>query len=206
MVVQPDDEKSAEAMVQTWKIQKDRLFGEMDVRVRGVAGDSFLLLNPPAVLTGFQGDGLHVTKVERDGQTAYYVVPERDGLLTAHATFEMPAPDITEGIPVPTGAAAIQRVTIQLDQAGWEFASPAAASVVPTAGLAERARAGRRSCSGRRPPRPSISARNGATPRLRPPQFFAELANLYIPGSRRGERLSPRHDPARAGPGFRIGI
>ncbi len=81
----------AESIVQTWKIDKDRLYGEMDLRIRGVAGDSYLLLNPPAVMTGFQGDGLHVTKLRRNGQTAYYVAPERDGLLTAHVTFEMPA-------------------------------------------------------------------------------------------------------------------
>lgn len=176
-----EDTKTAEAIVQNWKIQKDRLFGEMDVRVRGVAGDSFPLLAPPAVLTGFQGDGLHVTKVERDGRTAYFIAPERAGLLTAHATFEMPAADISKGMPVPAGPAAIQRVTIQLDQAGWEFGSSSAVSVQPATGLAE--------------------GQSGATLVLAPvehatidfhpkrrntasevTQFFAEVANLYVPG------------------------
>jgi hypothetical protein len=177
----PDDTKPAEAIVQTWKIEKDRLFGGMDVRVRGVAGDSFLLLNPTAVLTGFQGDGLHVTKVRRDGKTAYYIAPERDGLLTAHATFEMAAPDISKGITAPTGAAAIQRVTILLDQAGWEFTSQAAVSVTPVAGLAATQSGatlvlGPADC-------PTINfnpkRRDAATEVT---QFFAEFANLYIPG------------------------
>lgn len=181
MISPQDSDKPAEAMVQTWKIQKERLFGEMDVRVRGAVGDSFLLLNPPAVLTGFQGDGLHVTKVERGGRTAYYVAPERDGLLTAHATFEMPAPDISKGIPVPTGAAAIQRVAIQLDQAGWEFTSPAAVSVIATAGLAE-GQSGATLVLG-----PSGAQTINLNPKRRDvaaetTQFFAELANLYVPG------------------------
>jgi hypothetical protein len=180
-MIPQDDAKPAESIVQTWKIQKDRLFGEMDVRVRGVAGDSFLLLNPSAVLTGFEGDGLRVTKVQRDGRAAYYVAPERDGVLTAHATFEMAAPDFSNGIPVPTGAAAMQRVTIQLDQAGWEFTSPAAVSVTQMEGLA----AGQSGATLVLGPMelPTIhfdpKRRDTATEAT---EFFAELANLYIPG------------------------
>ena len=176
-----DETKPAEAIVQTWKIQKDRLFGEMDVRVRGVAGDTFLLLKPPAVLTGFQGDGLHVTKVERDGQTAYYLAPERAGLLTAHATFEMSVPDISKGIPAPTGAAAIQRVTVRLDQPGWEFSSPAAVSVLPLAGLpADQAGATLVLAPSANPAINLNPKRRNAAAETT--EFYAELANLYVPG------------------------
>ena len=42
------------------------MFGEVEVTVRGVVGDSFLLLQPPAVLTDFKGEGLRVAKVERE--------------------------------------------------------------------------------------------------------------------------------------------
>jgi hypothetical protein len=176
-----EETKGAEAIVQTWKIRKDRLFGEMDVRVRGVAGDSFMLLNPPAVLTGFQGDGLDVTKVQRDGKTEYFVVAQRDGVLTGHATFEMPVGDFAKGIPVATGAAAVQRVTVQLDQAGWEFTSAAAVSVTPLGGLAA-GQSGATLVLG-----PAESATINLNPKRRDAatevtQFFAELANLYIPG------------------------
>jgi hypothetical protein len=176
-----DDTKPAEAIVQTWKIQKDRMFGTMDVRVRGVAGDSFLLLNASAVLTGFAGDGLHVTKVQRNGQTAYYVAPERDGLLTAHATFQMPVPDFSKGIPVPAGAAAIQRVTIELDQPGWEFASTAAVSVTPAAGLPATESGATLVLGPEEFPTIDLNPkrRDAATEVT---QFFAEVANLYIPG------------------------
>jgi hypothetical protein len=176
-----DDSKPAESIVQTWQIKKGRLFGQLDMRVRGLKGDCFVLLNAPAVLTSFQGNGLRLTKVERRGQTAYFVASGTDGVFTAQATFEMPASDLSGGIKVPTGAAAIQQVTIQLDQAGWEFSSQQAVSVLPTAGL--------------------LPVQSGATLVLGPSegpivqfnpkrrnaasevtQFFAEIANLYIPG------------------------
>src|SRR6185295_1604771 len=133
----PDGTKPAQAMIQTWSIRGDRLFAEMDLTVRGVAGDSFLLLRPPAVLTDFKGDGLRVAKVERDGKTAYYVAPERDGLLTARVRFELSIPDRTKPLSLPTGPAAVQRVTIDLDQGGWEFVSPMAVQVLPATGANE---------------------------------------------------------------------
>ena len=129
--------KAAQAMVQTWTIRENRLYAEVDLTVRGAPGDSFLLLRAPAMLTDFKGDGLRVGKVERDGLTAYYVAPEREGVLTAHARFEMPVPDRAGGIILPTGPAATQRVTLELDQGGWEFLSPMAVQILPTPGLGE---------------------------------------------------------------------
>jgi hypothetical protein len=176
-----DGAKAAQAMVQTWTIHEDRLVATLELTVRGGPGDSFLLLKPPAVLTEFKGDGLHVNKVERDDQTAYYVAPEREGTLTAHVRFEMPVPDRTQGLVLPTGPAATQRVTLELDQGGWEFASPMAMQILPTPGLGDN--------------------RSGATLVLAPQgapviqlqpkrrnlaaettQYFTEAANLYVPG------------------------
>ncbi len=132
--------------MQTWKIQKDRLFGEMDVQGARSGGGQFL-----AAESAGGSDRVYGGRVARyEGQRATarrrtMWRPDRDGVLTAHATFEMPVPDFSKGIPLPTGAAAIQRVTIQLDQAGWEFSSPAAVSVHAhggAAGGAERRDAG----------------------------------------------------------------
>jgi len=177
----PEGTKAAQAMVQTWTIHENRLLAEMDLTVRGGPGDSFLLLKEPALLTDFKGDGLRVGKVERDGRTAYYVAPERDGLLTAHVRFEMPVPDRVAGIALPTGPAATQRVTLELDQGGWEFVSPMAMQIVPTPGLGDN-----------RSGATLILAPMGAAviqlqPRHRDlgaeaTQFFAEVANLYLPG------------------------
>ncbi|PTY02423.1 hypothetical protein DB347_23750 [Opitutaceae bacterium EW11] len=174
-------ERAAQSVVQTWSVRGDRLFAEAEFTVRGGPGDSFLLLKAPAVLTEFKGDGLRVGKVDRDGQPAYFVALEREGVLVARAKFEMPLGDRSRGIAVPTGPAAAQRVTLELDQGGWEFGSSAAVKILPTAGLGEK--------------------KSGATLVLAPTaapviqlipkrrdiaseatQYFAEVANLYVPG------------------------
>ena len=177
----PEGAKAAQAMIQSCTIHEDRLSAELELTVRGAPGDSFLLLRPPAVLTEFKGDGLRIGKVERGGQTVYYVAPEREGILTAHVRYEMPVPDRTQGVVLPTGPAATQRVTLELDQGGWEFVSARAVEILPTPGLGEN-----------RSGATLVFAPQGAPLiHLRPKQrnlaaeatqFFAEAANLYVPG------------------------
>ncbi|CAN5578518.1 hypothetical protein BH09VER1_BH09VER1_32070 [soil metagenome] len=172
----------AESMVQTWKIQEGRLFGELDLQVRGASGDSFLMLRPPAVLTNFKGDdGLRVTKVQRGAQTLYFVALERTGAFHAHASFEMPAGDLGKGLYLVSGPAAVQRVTVQLDQGGWDFTSPSAVSVQSLPGLPENESGATLVL------RPSDSPVIHLRTRVRDTaaektQFFAEVANLFVPG------------------------
>jgi hypothetical protein len=175
-----DGTKPAQSIVQRWSIRGERLYAEADISLRGVAGDSFLLVRAPAAVTHFQGDGLRVIKVEREGRAAYYVTPERDGQFTAQVRFELAVTDRAKPIVLPTGPAAAQRVTIELDQAGWEFVSPMAVQVLPTPGMA--------------------GDRSGATLVLAPhenlliqpqpkrrdvtaeaTQFFVEAENLFVP-------------------------
>ena len=176
-----DGAKSAQAITQTWTIRENRIYAEMDITVRGATGDSFLLLKEPALLTDFKGDGLRVGKVERDGHTTYYVAPERDGILTAHARFELPVADRAKGIALPTGPAAAQRVTLELDQGGWEFVSPMAVQILPAAGLGEN-RSGATLV---------LAPHGAAVITLQPKhrdiaaektQFFTEASTLYVPG------------------------
>jgi hypothetical protein len=176
-----EDNRPSQSLVQNWVLRNDRLFAEADLTVRGNPGDAFLLLNPPALLTEFKGEGLRVSKVEREGHTRYYVIPERAGILAAHVRFEMPVPDRSRAIPVPTGPAATQRITVELDQGGWEFASPAAVQILATAGLGTE-RSGATLVLGPqgaptlllRPKR-----RNAADEAT---QFYVETSNLYTPG------------------------
>lgn len=173
--------KAAEAIIQQWDIKEERLFGRIDLTVRGTVGDSFLLLKSPAILTGFEGEGLRVSKVERVEGTVYYVVPEREGQLSGVATFEMPAKEVAKGLPVPTGPAAMQRISIRLDEGGWEFDSPMAAKVIPDT-EAGNDRSGATLVLG-----PSGPAVIQLRPRQRDieaeeTRFFAEIANLYLPG------------------------
>ncbi len=173
--------KPAQAMIQRWSIRGERLFGEIDLTVKGAPGDSVLLLRAPAVVTEFAGEGLRLGKVEREGAAAYYVAPEREGTLMARVRFELPVPDRTQPIALPTGPAVAQRLTIELDQGGWEFVSPMAMLVLRTDdGTAERSGATL-----------VLAPHAAAFVQLRPrqrdlateaTQYFAETANLYVPG------------------------
>jgi len=173
--------KPALAMVQTWSLRQDRLFAEVEVTVRGAVGESFEILREPAVLTEFKGDGLRVGKIVRGGTAVYVVAPEREGLLTARFRYEMAVKLRDEPIALATGSAAMQRVTIDLDEGGWEFVSDAAVQIVPTPGLPE-ARSGATLVLAAmdeteiavRPRRRDIAAETTS--------FFAELATLYLPG------------------------
>ena len=173
--------KPAEMMVQSWKIHDGRLFGEIDVRVRGGSGDSFLLLNPPAVVTGFEGEGLRITKVRQGEQASYYIALERDGVFNAHVKFEMPASNLAGGLALPTGPVAVQRVTVTLDEGGWEFFSPAAVSVQALSGLAENQSGATLVLNPAVAPVLGIRAKSRDVAAEKP-QYFAEAANLFIPG------------------------
>ncbi len=185
-VPQADGSRPAQVMIQTWSIRGERLFGEIALTVKGAPGESVLLLRAPAVVIEFSGEGLRLGKVERDGQAAYYVATEREGTFTARVRFELPVPDRTQPIALPTGPAVTQRLTIELDQAGWEFVSPMAMLVLRTDyGSAEPGAAGKSGAT------LVLAPHTAAYVQLRPrqrdlateaTQFFAETANLYVPG------------------------
>ena len=173
--------KPAESMLHDWQIRDGRLRGTIDVTVRGESGDRFLLLRPPAVLSGFEGDGLRVVKASSDGGEAYYIVAEKAGKMTGKAAFEMAVSDPVKGWKMPGGTAALRQVKLRWDQSGWEFFSPGAAKVTMIEGLAATE-------SG------AVMVLCPADPVLlqaRPKQrdvgseetkFFAEVSNLYLPG------------------------
>lgn len=174
--------QSADSITQTWKIVEGRLYGSIDVQVRGAAGDSILLLRPPAVLTAFEGDdALRVTKVQRENQTSYYIAFERAGTFRARASFEASAADLSNGFRLLTGPAAVQRVSVTLDQGGWAFASPTAMSVQPLSGLSENESGATLVFAPGEIPVIQLRTRTRdiAAEKTR---FFAEAANLYVPG------------------------
>lgn len=177
-------EKALETLVQRWTIHAGRLAAEVEATGRGVTGDSFLLLRHPAVLTDVTGEGVRVSKVARDGQMLYYLVLERDGAATARVRFELTVGERAQAVTLPTGPAVVQRMTVELDQGGWEFASPYAVQVTPTAGLAEN-RSGATLVL--RPEKPGAAYAIQLLPRRRDlsaeaTQFFVEAAQVYQPG------------------------
>jgi hypothetical protein len=176
-----EEEKTAESMVQEWRIDDGRLQGVVDLVVRGKAGDRFLLLRSPAVLTRFEGEGLRVTKGQQGDREVYFVVMDREGRASGRANFEMPLVRPQEGFALPTGPAALQRVSVKWSEAGWEFASPASVATEAIAGLPE-------SESGATlilRPLPEIAVQ--VQPRQRDVgaeavRFFSEVSNLFVPG------------------------
>ncbi|MCX6877502.1 MAG: hypothetical protein NTW21_27385 [Verrucomicrobia bacterium] len=173
--------KPAEAMIHEWQIHEGRLRGTVDVTVRGQAGDRFLLLRAPAVLSGFEGTGLRVVKAPLDGQDAYFIVAEVAGRMTGKAVFEMPLADPVKGWNLPGGAAAMRRITVRWDQPGWEFFSPHAAKVTAIDGLAATA-SGAVLVLG---PADAVTIQARAKQRdvgAEETRFYAEVSNLFLPG------------------------
>lgn len=72
----PDGFAAADAIHQEWQIRHEdgRLDAGGRIRLTGRPGDRFLLLRPPAVLTGFEGRGLRIGKQEVPGIGLCYVV------------------------------------------------------------------------------------------------------------------------------------
>ena len=173
--------KPAESMIQEWQIRDGRLRGTIDVTLRGEAGDRFLLLRAPAILSAFEGAGVHVVKAPLDGVETYFVVADSAGRMTGKARFEMPLTDPGKGWLLPGGPAALRQVTLRWDQAGWEFFSPGAAKVTALAGLAA-SESGAVLVLG-----PADPVTIQARPKQRDAcsedtKFFAEVSNLYLPG------------------------
>jgi len=170
---------TAESMVHTWRISEGRLTGEVSIEGRGKVDERFLLLKAPAVLTNFAGEGWRVVKAPLGDQEAYFLVGTSEGKMTGKASFEMPLPLPQNGWQVPSGPAAVQRVSVRWNQEGWEFHSPQAAKVTPVNAAGE---------SGAelvlRPAQvieihARAKQRDAASEQT---QFFVELSDLYLPG------------------------
>lgn len=173
--------KPAEMMTHEWSIRDGRLYGTVELAVRAAAGDRFLLLREPAVLSGFEGAGLRVVKTRQDGHGEYWLVADTAGRFTGKAGFEMPLADPSAGWADPGGTAALRRVTVRWNQGGWEFTCNGAARVGAIDGLAAD-ESGAVMLLG-----PVDGAAFAARPRQRDAaseetRFFAEVSNLFIPG------------------------
>ncbi|MBT8044224.1 MAG: hypothetical protein KJO79_04675, partial [Verrucomicrobiae bacterium] len=84
-----NDTPAIDSITQSWNIKKDRLYATMDIKLQAKQGVSYHLLSQPAVLTSFNGDRLRVSKIKQNDKTVWMLAAERDGPLTATATYEM---------------------------------------------------------------------------------------------------------------------
>jgi hypothetical protein len=173
--------KPAESMLHDWQIREGRLYGSVDVTLRAEAGDRFLLLREPAVLSSFEGANLHAVKMLLDGRATYGIIADAAGRLTGKAVFEMPLADPLQGWEMPGGPAAIRRVTLRLEQGGLEIICPGAARIQALDGLKAEQSAALLVLG------PVESVKIQARPKQRDAateetKFFAEVANLFLPG------------------------
>ena len=198
---QPGEFQAADSIQQEWILsgEEQRITASGTVKLTGQPGDQFLLLNAPAVLTKFDGQGLRIGKrnVPKHGLTYVVTIP-----LDKESTQKEPSDDdvdsapivtpkqyqadfqylvesfeIAKGIQVPTGVAAVQVVEVQYDQPGWEITSASAVRIEPLESKATRVKlllAPRSATLNLRP-----KARDVATEET---QFFAEASNLFLPG------------------------
>ena len=156
----------------------------MEITLRADAGDYFLLLRAPAVLSSFEGAGLKVSKASLDVEEAYYMIAESSGRFTAHSHFRsMPLPSPAQAWTVPGGPAAMRKVSLKWDQGGWEFFSEGAAQISPAPGLKSSESSGATMILGAQqsgyhlcPPHAQRDIASEET------KFFAEVSNLFLPG------------------------
>ncbi len=120
--VAPPSWKAADAVTESWTIKGRRLVSSVELDLSGKAGERFLLLKAPATLTKFEGENL---KVITEGGN-YLVVPTREGSFKAKFSYQASAADVTKGVPLFTGLAAVRSLTVNYEASGWSIDSSAA--------------------------------------------------------------------------------
>ncbi|MEM6472832.1 MAG: hypothetical protein AAF802_24940 [Planctomycetota bacterium] len=192
--------QASDSIAQTWVVadQEGRLTASGTIKINGKPGDQFLLLNAPAVLTRFEGEGLRLSKQDVPGRGLAYIIgipvqpltedessdadqaDSNEVSKTFEASFEyrLEAIQPTSGLPVLTGNAALQTIELEYDRAGWDVVCTEAIRVESS----EEEDATKAAV---------LLGPESATIMFRPKmrdvtaeetQFFVEASNLYVPG------------------------
>lgn len=180
--------EAADSITQQWQIthQNARLTASGVIELTGQAGDRFVLLKAPAVLTAFEGEGLRLSKSEVPGLGLSYVisiplVDENKEAATYKATFEsqLEAINSSKGVPVLSGTAAVQEINLSYDEAGWEVSGPTAVRIEQGEADAEFTTAKVLLGPGNGSLMLKPKARDVSAEKT---QFFVEASNLFLPG------------------------
>lgn len=185
----PDGFSAADSVTQKWQVtqQNSRLTATGTIALSGQPGDQFVLLKSPAVLTNFEGEGLRLNKQNVPGVGLAYVISiPLSGKAKAvesagfSATFDYQLEAIQPaGLPVLTGSAAVQKVDLTYDEAGWDVFGPTAIQVEQIEADAEVTRA--KVLLG--PGDASLVLKPKARDvTMEKTQFFVEASNLFLPG------------------------
>lgn len=91
----------------------------------GKRGDEFLLLRSPAILSEFRGEGLSLSRRDLNGEIVYVVTivggGEGEAVFPGSFSYELPFPDSTAELVLPTGGSAISTIEAYYDRPGWVF-------------------------------------------------------------------------------------
>lgn len=176
-----DGVRAAESSIQQWTIRDGRLDGVMDIAVRGEAGDRFLLLQAPAVLSRFEGAGLKLVKAPSGDSEAYFVELETSGRSTGTAVFEMPVADPSSGWRLPGGPAVLRQASVRWTETGWEFYSAQAAKTSPLPGP-EGSGSGALLTFGGAEEVTILARPKQRNADREDTRYFAEVSNFFLPG------------------------
>ncbi|MCG8600386.1 MAG: hypothetical protein MI807_09625 [Verrucomicrobiales bacterium] len=192
-------------LTQSWTMEHGdrRVTGQGKLSLTGKPGDSFLLLRAPAVLTGFSGGDLRLSRQEiaKVGLCYIITIPERavpepaeldpfaesfeepvEVSMTFDATFsfQLKNADFATGIALPTGAASVHSVKAASDRGDMQFYCEAAVLIEPIESGENKSAA-----------RILLSPEGNQVIALKPKsrdisseetRFFVESSNLYLPG------------------------
>jgi hypothetical protein len=194
----PDGFAIADVIRQQWRIthRDAHLNGSGSITLSGKPGDRFLLLRAPAVLTQFDGEGLRLTRTEVPGAGLNYVIsipvnkaaaanaddPSRSAAVVeyqANFAFRLEALKPTEGVPVLTGPAAVQNLTLNYDEDGWDVNCSTAVRIESVDSAVGTTQVDILLGPGQASLVLKPSARDVTTEKT---QFFVEASNVYLPG------------------------
>lgn len=113
---------ASDSLSETWKVSERRLEAEATLQMTAKEGERFVLLTSPATLTKFSGDKVRV--ITENGH--YVAIATADGTHQVKFTYQAPAVNVTKGIPVLTGLAAVRSLTVNYEAAGWSIDSSSA--------------------------------------------------------------------------------
>jgi hypothetical protein len=185
---------AADSIVQQWQLthKDERLKASGTITLTGNPGDRFLLLKAPAVLTQFEGDGLRVSRTEVPGQGLCYVISvpmaenvrgaantvQPETTYTAKYEYQLESNKVMAGVTVLTGTAAVQEISLNYDEAGWEVVGPTAIRIEPLEATGEATAA--KVLLGPGPGQLILKPKTRDVTAEKT-QFFVEASNLYLP-------------------------
>ncbi len=125
---------------QSWTVEEERISASGTIIVSGEVGDAWLLLDGTARLKDLQMDGFVVRPTQVGGQTYLLLVRTAgSGVMKGEFRYELPMVAMNANHGIPTGQAAIERLSVDVQADGWMVNSPRAISVVTGEGNAPEA-------------------------------------------------------------------